>query len=482
MSTEPNSFEGIDIKYELAREIADLTPEELERMAAIQPRAAQTDERGRIHGRIVSIRGGDVFVDIGGKAEAVIPTEEFEPTQPPAVGQLRTFVLHGMDPGSGLVRLSLSEKKIAGDIHDLKVGDVIEARVTGVNLGGLELESRGLRCFMPKSQVELHRIEDFAPYIGHRFECSVTEVDRKGKTVVLSRRRLLEQQRETQREQLQATLSVGTTVKGIVRRLAEFGAFVDIGGMEGLLHISDMSYGRLKHPSEVVKEGAEIQVQILKIDQEKGRISLGMKQLQPDPWNVAGANYRVGQSVDGRVSRLMDFGAFVELEPGIEGLIPISEISWTQRVRHPKDVLKEGDSVRVQVLVVDLEKHKITLSLKSLAEDPWKKIAEKYPPDAVVSALVKQIVDFGAFCQLEEGVEGLVHISEMSEKRINTPHDVVKVGDVVQVRVKSTDAGQRRVSLTLRLQKPEAIAPAAPSAPVKPGPAKKKKVLRGGLD
>lgn len=482
VSIEPNAFDNEEIRYDLAKEIADLTPEELERMAEMQPRAAHVDERGRIHGRIVSIRGGDVFVDIGGKADAVLPLEEFEPSQPPAVGQLRTFILHGMDPGSGLVRLSLSEKKVAGDIHDLKVGDVIEARVTGVNLGGLELESRGVRCFMPKSQVDLHRIEDFAPYIGHRFECEITEVDRRAKTVVLSRRRLLERQREEQREQLRGTLNVGQVLKGIVRRLADFGAFVDIGGVEGLLHISDMSYARLKHPSEVLKEGEEIQVQILRIDTEKQRISLGAKQLQPDPWNVAGANYRAGASADGKVTRLMDFGAFVELEPGIEGLIPISEISWTQRVRHPKEVLKEGDSARVQVIHVDLEKRKITLSLKALAEDPWKNVTEKYPPDAIVSAMVKQIVDFGAFCQLEEGVEGLVHISEMSDKRIKTPHEAVKVGDVVQVRVKAVDSGQHRVSLSMRLQKPEPIQHIASAEAARPAPPKKKKILRGGLD
>jgi small subunit ribosomal protein S1 len=338
---------------------------------------------------------------------------------------------------------------------------------------------------MPKSQVDLARVEDFTPYIGRRLECEVSEIDRRGKTVVLSRRRLLERQREKARQELVQTLAEGQVRKGIVRRLTEFGAFVDIGGIEGLLHVSDIRWGRVGKPSDVLKVGDEIDVQILKLDLEKKRISLGAKQLQSDPWELVSANYRVGAQVNGRVIRLADFGAFVELEPGIEGLLPISEISWTHRLRHPKDALNENDTVRVAVIALDPEKRKLTLSLKQLSTDPWKDIEQRYLPDSVVSGRVARLAEFGAFVELEDGVEGLVHISELSDKRVKTVGELVKPGDVVQVRVKSVVAEQRRISLSMKSavervrHEPAAFAAHTPATHAR---AKKKRPLRGGLD
>ena len=352
----------------------------------------------------------------------------------------------------------------------------------GVNLGGLELIIKNVRAFMPKSQVELERVEDFTPYIGRRLECQVTEVDRKAKTLVVSRRRILERQREEMRQELKYSLAEGQMRKGIVRRLADFGAFVDLGGIDGLVHVSDMSHGRVKHPRDVVKVGDEIEVQILKIDLVRDRISLGMKQLQADPWNVVEGNYRPAQVVDGRVVKLMDFGAFVELEPGIEGLIPISEMSWTQRIRHPNEVLAEGDSVRVGVLALDVEKRRLTLSLKALGEDPWLGIEERYPIEAVVSGAVTRLAGFGAFVQLEEGVEGLLHVSEMSDRRVSRPDSVVKVGDVIQVRIKSIDIEQRRIGLSMRSVHGESAAGAADAEQAPSPPRKRKRPLKGGLE
>lgn len=490
VSIDPGHVDNEAVRLELAREIGDLTPEELERMAAHGPAKATADEKGRVHGRVLEIRGDDVFVDIGGKSEAFVSLAEFEEHHPPEAGKAYDFVMQGIDAESGLMRLSLREARLEADLATLSVGDVIEGRVTGVNLGGLELVSGPLRAFMPKSQVELERVEDFAAYIGRRLECQISEIDRKGKSLVVSRRRLLERERAAQREQLKVSLEAGQVRHGVVRRLTDFGAFVDLGGLEGLLHVSDIRHGHIKHPQDVLKPGQQIEVKILKIDLVKDRISLGMKQLEPDPWELAPSNYRAGDSVNGTVVRLADFGAFVELQPGIEGLIPVSEISWTQRVRHPRDVLKEGDSVRCAVLSVDGEKRKIGLSLKALAQDPWTGVQERYTPDSIVSGRVKQLTEFGAFIELEEGVEGLVHISEMSDRRIRTPGDVAKVGDVIQVRVKSVDTGQRRISLSMRIAAPAPADAAAPGAahamphhrPAAAPPKKRKKPLKGGLD
>lgn len=450
MSIDPQELDGNDLSQNIEEALRAVSAEDLDAMVASAPNHPAPDERGQIRGRIVQVRGSDVLVDVGARSEAYVPLDEFDSDAPPVAGQERMFLIHGVDGQTGQMRLSLHEARHEADLGALHAGDVVEARVTGVNLGGLELTVKGIRAFMPKSQVELHRIEDFTPYIGRRLECQITEIDRRGRTLVVSRRKLLEREREQARQELKYSLAEGQVRRGVVRRLVDFGAFVDLGGLDGLLHISDISHARLRHPSEALKVGQQLDVQILKIDLVNDRISLGLKQLTPDPWELAAANYRPGNTVDGRVVRVLDFGAFVELEPGVEGLLPISELSWTQRVRHPREVVKEGDAVRVAVLAVDTEKRKLTLSLRALAADPWKDIAERYRPDMVVSGRVTRLTDFGAFVQLEEGVEGLAHISELSEKHVRTVGDVVKPDQVIQVRIKSVDPEQRRIALTLR--------------------------------
>jgi small subunit ribosomal protein S1 len=484
VNIDPHELDNDELKLELDRELGELSPEDLSLMDTTTPGEPQPDDKGRIPGRIIDIRGSDVFVDIGGKSEAFLKIDEFAEDQPPQPGDRHTFIVQGLDRESGLTRLSLREARLEADFETLQVGDVIEARVTGINLGGLELLANNARAFMPKSHVALERIEDFAPFIGRKVECQITEVDRKGRTLVVSRRRILERQRDELRQELKYSLAEGQTRKGIVRRLTDFGAFVDLGGIDGLVHVSDISYGRIRHPSEAVKVGDEIEVRVLKIDLVRDRISLGMKQLTPDPWNVVEGNYRVGETVEGRVTKLMDFGAFVELEPGVEGLIPISEISWTQRVRHPKDLLTEGDAVRVAILAVDAQKRKITLSLKALGQDPWLGVEQRYEPDSVVSGAVTRLTGFGAFVQLEEGIEGLLHVSEMSAKIVRRPESVVKEGDVVKVRIKSIDVEQRRISLSLRqLGGTEEERPdSGTRAPAAPEPKRRKRPLKGGLD
>ncbi len=484
MNIDPHELDDDELKLELDRELGELSADDLDLMRAAQPSDPQPDEKGRIPGRIIEVRGSDVFIDIGGKSEAFLKLDEFAEDSPPQPGQQHTFVVQGRDNESGLMRLSLREARLETDFESLQVGDVIEARVTGVNLGGLELLAKNARAFMPRSQVDLERVQDFTPFIGRRLECQITEIDRRGHTLVVSRRKILERRREEMRQELKYSLAEGQTRRGVVRRLTDFGAFVDLGGIDGLVHISDMSYGHIEHPRVVVQEGDEVEVQVLKIDLVKDRISLGMKQLTPDPWNVVPGNYRVGQTVDGRVVKLMDFGVFVELVPGVEGLIPVSELSWTQRVRHPSEMLSENDAVRVAVLALDPEKRKITLSLKALGEDPWKGVAERYEADDVVSGAVTRLTGFGAFVRLEEGIEGLLHVSEMSEKRVRKPEEVAKVGDVLKVRIKSVDPEQRRISLSLRqLAGGEGDAPPEEQAPAgAPAAKRRKRPLKGGLD
>lgn len=494
MPLDPRELDNEDLKRELDDALGHLSQEELEQMSQAQPAEPHPDEKGRISGRIIDIRGADVFVDVGGKSEAYLPLDEFEPDQPPVAGQMRTFVVQGVDTESGLMRLSLREALIEADLEALRVGDVVEGRVTGVNLGGLELLVSGIRAFMPKSHVDLNRVEDFAPFINRRLECQVTEIDRRARNLVVSRRRVMERQREQARQELRYALEEGQVRQGVVRRIADFGAFVDLGGVDGLLHISDMSYSRTQHPSQLVKVGDEVEVQVLKIDLVKDRISLGMKQLEPDPWELASGNYHVSDTVEGRVVKLMDFGAFVELEPGVEGLIPVSEMSWSQRVRHPRDLLNEGDAVRASVLAVDPEQRRISLSLRALVGDPWKGAAERYVPEAIVSGRVTRVVKFGAFVQLEEGIEGLLHISELSDQRVRRVSDVVEPGQVIKVRVKSVDFEQRRIALTLRgLSEGQAGTGKAAAAdqdrdrqraehpPQPPPERKRKRPLRGGL-
>lgn len=484
MSIDPRDLDDVQLSRELAEHVGDVSPDDLAALSQHAPKPPTPDNRGRLSGRIVSIRGTDVFVDIGSKSEGVISLDEFEPDEPPTVGQTISVVPQGIDQEAGILRLSLREAKLQADLTSLRVGDVVRAKVTGSNIGGLELRVHGLRGFMPMSQVDLMRREDFASFVNHWMECEVTEVDRRGKSIVLSRRRVLERQRAEERQQLRFQIAEGQVRHGIVRRLADFGAFVDLGGIDGLLHISDMSYARVNHPSEVVKEGQEIEVKILKVDLVKDRISLGLKQLAADPWTTVEGKYHVGDVLEGRVTRLLDFGAFAELEPGIEGLIPISEMSWATRIVHPKDILKVGDHVRLSVLSLDPAKHKISLSLKALSQDPWLTIAERYQPGAMISGAVTRTTNFGAFVQLEEGVEGLIHISELSPQRVRAVTDVVKPGQVIQVRVLAVDAEQRRISLSLKPppveHAPQPEVEAAAAAAAKPD-RRRKRELRGGL-
>ncbi|XAL99241.1 S1 RNA-binding domain-containing protein [Phycisphaeraceae bacterium D3-23] len=404
-------------------------------------------------GRITAVRGEDVFVDVQGstgRLQGVVPLQQFD--RAPRLGSIMDFVVDKVDEGQGLMFLSREGAISRTNWDNLGRGSTVEARVTGKNKGGLELELVGnIRAFMPMSQVDIHHLEDDAieAFVGQKIPALVTEIDRKHKKVMLSRRAHLERQRKQDKTKLMATLEVGQTVEGTVSKLMPFGAFVDIGGVDGLVHVSDMSYSHVKNPGDVVKQGEKVQVKVLKIEAEKDRIALGMKQIQPDPWDAVSATVHVGEEVTGRVVRTANFGAFIQLEQGVEALLPISEISW-KRIHRAEDAISVGQSLRLKVLTMDPAKQRMSLSLKQTTGDPWSQAAGKYAEDTKVTGKVVSVQDFGAFVELEEGVEGLVHISELADQRVNQVTDIVKVGEEKEFRIKSIDTDNHKISLSLR--------------------------------
>lgn len=436
-------------------------------------------------GRIAAIRGEDVFVEITGEAklQGVVPLQQFE--RNPRVGSIMDFVVDHVNDEEGLMYLSREGAVSRATWDQLQRGAVVDARVTGKNKGGLELELVGrIRGFMPASQVDIHHIDDLEQFVGQKIEGSVQEIDRKAKKVLLSRRHLLEIRRRAAIDKIWSSVSVGDVVEGVVSNLAEFGAFVDLGGVDGLIHVSDLSYTHVTKPADVVKPGQKVSVKVLKLDREKERIGLGLKQVEPDPWETVEATFKPGDPVEGKVVRTTNFGAFVELQPGIEGLLPISELSWS-RVNRVEDVVKEGDTIRLSVLTVEPKKHRLSLSLKQATGDPWIGAERKYERGSLATGTIKTTTDFGAFVELEAGVEGMVHISELADHRVGTVQDVLNVGDRKEFRVIEVDEDQRKIKLSLKqVASPAQVAPT--QAGVKPrsgkaAPRKPRGDLKSGL-
>ena len=440
-----------------------------------------TGVAGLKSGKVIGITGSDIFVDLGGRSQGVITADQFEPDKVPQVGDTVEVLIERYDESEGL--LILSRKGAAQKVAwaTMAEGDVVEARVTGVNKGGLECDLKGIRAFMPASQVDRVRIEDLSTLIGQRLTCEITEFDRNDKNVVLSRRTLLEREAAQARQTTMATLAEGQVLPGVVKTIMPFGAFVDIGGIDGLLHVSDMSYSRVKDPKEVVQVGQKLQVQVLKIEKGGKRISLGLKQLQASPWDGVADRYKSGQTVKGKVTNLARFGAFVEIEPGLEALIPISEMTWKKRVNHPSEILSVGSEVEVSVLEVDASRQRMSVSLKAFEPDPWADVEKTYSIGSAVEGTVTRLADFGAFIELEPGIDGLAHISELSDKPIQRPSDVVRTGQKVQARVLSVSASDHRISLSLKGE--GETGDGEPGAEQRAKPKKKRKgPLKGGLE
>ncbi|HEX4123773.1 MAG TPA: S1 RNA-binding domain-containing protein [Tepidisphaeraceae bacterium] len=441
--------------------------------------AAVAASRGNRLGTIVSIDANDVLVDFGGKSQGIASLLQFE--EEPKVGQVVEFHVDRFDPRQALLILTRKGATSQNvNWENLQEGQIVEGTVTGVNKGGLELEVRKMRAFMPAGQVDINFHQDISTFIGQRITAEVTQFDRDSHKLVLSRRAILEREKEEARQKLLTELEEGQTRNGTVRSVMDYGAFVDLGGVDGLVHISEMSYRRGAKPSEFVKVGDLVEVKVIKFDKDTGKVSLSLKQAMPDPWTGIESRYTVGSQVNARVARIEQFGAFVELEAGVEGLLPASEISW-QRFARIGDILKVGDTVRLAVLSVDPAQRRMSLSLKQAGPDPWAAVTDRYATGMVVAGKITRLVDFGAFVELEPGLEGLVHISELAPHRIKTPSEVVQPDQDVQVRILEIDKDHRRISLSIR----KAIdpAPAAPAAPAgKLAAPKKKKQLKGGLD
>ena len=416
-------------------------------------------------GRVASVQGDDVFIELSGmdgKHQGIVPLQQFE--RPPRVGSIMDFVVERIDESEGVMILS-REGAVGRTTWDhLRKGSVVEARVTGTNKGGLELEMvGGIRAFMPASQIDVRHIDDLETMVGEKLVAVVVELNRRGRKVLLSRRRHVEHERESKRRKIWSEIAVGTIMEGKVSSLAPYGAFVDIGGVDGLVHVSDISYGHVDDPGELLKVDQVVKVKVLKLDPEKQRISLGLKQVQPDPWETFVERMRPGSPLAGRVVRLAEFGAFVEVEPGVEGLLPLAEMSW-KRVHRAEDVTQVGDVLHLVVLEVDGERHRVSLSLKQATGDPWIGAERKYAGGSQVQGRVLSTTDFGAFVELEAGVEGMVHISELSSQRVDRVEDVVQVGQTHTFRVLDADEDARRIRLSLK-QEAEAAAYEAQAQP-----------------
>lgn len=424
------------------------------------PQAQEIRIDDLLTGRIANIGTRDVLIDFDGKSFGAMPLDDFEKDEKFAVGDSLTVMVVGRDERGGLLSVSRRKARRELTLQNLKIGMVLEGRVTGMNKGGLEVDVDGLRAFIPASQAELHFTKDISDLLGKNIRAEVTRFEKGDdrENIVLSRRKVLMREEDERKENAYAAVEVGQTRHGVVRNVTEYGAFVDIGGVDGLLHVTDMSWGRVNKPADVVKIGDEIDVKVIKVNQGKKKISLSLKQTKPDPWSTAADRYSQGLKLSGRVVRLESFGAFVELEPGLDGLVPLSEMSWTKRIRHASEVLKEGDVVEVSILNLDVANRRMSLSLKALAEDPWATAAARYAEGERVRGKVVRTTDFGAFVELEEGIDGLIHISEIADERIRAVTDKVKPGQEVEVRVLNVDPQAKKIALSMR-QPPTGPAP-----------------------
>jgi small subunit ribosomal protein S1 len=422
----------------------------------------QFDVNQIIEGKIVEINDEFVIVDVGFKSEGAIHKNEWEEGEPPpVVGDMVKVLIEEVEdqhtaPEDSRSMISLSKKKAEKIIQwekmmsSVQEGQVVTGTVVRKIKGGL-LVDIGVNVFLPASQVDIRRPNDIGDYIGRVVQCEVLKIDETRRNIVVSRRSLIEKQREEDREHLMAELEVGQVRKGIVKNIADFGAFVDLGGIDGLLHITDMSWERIGHPTEMVAIDQEIEVKILQIDREKQKIALGLKQKLNNPWTNIAEKYPVGSTIPGEVVNVMSYGAFVKLEPGIEGLVHISEMSWTRRINHPSEMVQIGDKIDVKILGVDAQGQQLSLGIKQTQSNPWDVVLEKYPENAEVSGKVRNLTNYGAFIELEEGIDGLLHVSDMSwTRKISHPSEVLTKGQVVKCRVLSVDQTRRRIALGLK--------------------------------
>ncbi len=407
-----------------------------------------------VKGKVIRVIGDEVVVDINYKSEGYISIREFDdPSEFEAGKEIEVF-LEDLDEFTG--HLLLSKRKadrIRGwekIMEEHSVGNIVKGKAMRKIKGGLLIDI-GVPVFLPASQVDIRRTGDIAEYIGKDLECKIIKIDKERRNIVLSRRKILEEDRDRKKITILESLVKGEIRKGLVKNITDFGAFVDLGGIDGLLHITDMSWGRVSHPSEIVAIDDEIEVKILDFDLDRERISLGLKQTSANPWENIREKYPIGSRITGQVVNVMPYGAFIKLEEGIEGLVHISEMSWTRQISHPSEMVAIGDMIEIVVLDINEDKHELSMGMKQIDENPWTTVEEKYPVGTVISGRVRNMTGYGAFVELEEGIDGLLHVSDMSwTKKITHPSVVLKKGDKLDTIVLSVDQDRKRVALGMK--------------------------------
>jgi len=412
-----------------------------------------------VKGTVIEVRPKEVLVDIGYKSEGVIPANEFIDIKTVKLGDGIDVLIEKLEDREGMVVLSKEKAEFKQNWDRILTicneGGVVNGKVKAVVKGGL-IVNIGVEAFLPASQIDIVPPKNLMGFVGNNYDFKVVKINQERQNIVLSRRELIEQERTERRQKLLSEMMPGDIRKGTVKNITDFGAFIDLNGLDGLLHITDMSWGRLTHPRDLVNVGDQIQVKVLKFDKDKQRVSLGFKQLTPDPWLDASHRYPVGAHVSGRVISVTDYGAFVELEQGIEGLVHVSEMTWSKRIKHPSKLVNVGDQVDCVVLSVNPQERRISLGMRQLAANPWDALHDKYPVGATVEGRVRNLTDFGAFIEIEEGIDGLVHVSNLSwTKRVKHPSEVLKKGDRVKAIVLAIEPDKRLLSLGVKQLQPD---------------------------
>jgi len=407
-----------------------------------------------VKGTVIEVRPKEVLVDIGYKSEGVIPANEFDDIKEVNLGDEFEVLIERLEDREGMVVLSKERAEFKQNWDKILTicneGGTIKGRVKGVVKGGL-LVNIGVEAFLPASQIDVTPPKNLAVYVGNTYEYKVVKINQERQNIVLSRRELIEQERSERRAALLEEMTPGDIRKGTVKNITDFGAFIDLNGLDGLLHITDMSWGRIGHPSEMLKVGQELDVVVLDINKEKERVSLGLKQKMANPWENIESKFPVGEKIKGRVVNLVPYGAFVELEPGVEGLVHVTELSWTKRIAKPSDVLTKDQEIEAVVLGINQEEQKISLGIRQLDANPWDEAMEKYPPGTKVKGKIRNLTSYGAFIELEEGLDGMIHVSDVSwTRKINHPSEVLKKGDEVEAQVLEIDKENQRISLGIK--------------------------------
>jgi len=407
-----------------------------------------------VKGRILEVRPREVLVDIGYKSEGVIPITEFDDVDSPEVGDEVDVLLERLENDEGMVVLSKEKAAYRQNwnkiVHVFEGDGLIKGKVKSVVKGGL-MVNIGVEAFLPASQIDVVPPKDLQQFVGNTYDFKIVKLNDDRKNVVLSRREVIEQERSEKRQKFMDGVNVGDRVIGTIKNLTDFGAFIDLDGMDGLLHITDMTWGRLGHPSELLKVGQQLEVIVLDINKEKERVSLGLKQTQKNPWDQIEERFPAGQRIKGKITNLVPYGAFVEVEEGVEGLIHVSELSWTKRIMRPSDILTVGEEVEAVVLGVNKEEQKISLGLRQLEPNPWDEIEKKFTIGSTVKGKIRNMTAYGAFVELDEGIDGMIHVSDLSwTRKVNHPSEVFKKGDVVEAVVIDIDKVNQRISLGIK--------------------------------